>query len=461
MNILKLQEVMSSPPAELVKTLQKSTYEVPKWADLYKQYDPSQHSIWDTIKYPAKLDDTGQDTFKRTAFPLQKLAVKRLAQAMFSTPVDRIYSYDKASEQEQSAVNILEQLYRVENSIDSENVERAKKLNATCQVVTIWKAVEKPLMINKEISKFKLTHQTYSEKEGYQIYAQYDDNNELLVVSILYKDTDGMEFMDVYLNWEKPEFRRYFKVEDWVLDTENSKPLEVFPAVHIYQEEPAWGGDVESAMVEHLEEMESYQGLYIKRNALPTFTLDYGDVSGGVKRNTEESATDARRIITLGKGGAMNDVTWEGAGEAVDKRFTRLRNAFFESVQIPDVSFANLLNSNTSAENKELLFSDSKAKARDLGGEWEKFFYQELMVVKGFCKILFPKFAAAYDNMVIRSKINPYSIRTKKENSEYVSTAGDSMSLNTKVRILGDVDDVNEEVDLINQDISAASNQMI
>lgn len=455
----RLIEIKSLQPEEAVKALQISSFVIPKWADLQKEYDPTQHKIFDTAIYPPKLNETGQDDFKRVALPLQKLAVDRIAQAMFATPVERIYTYDKESESEQMAVDILEQVYRVDNNIDSENLERAKKNNACCQVVTIWSVYEKPYLVKKEPSKYRLTHNSYSEKDGYQIFAINDEYNNILVVSLLYKDLEGTQYFDVYMNGEKPEFRRYMKLDNWVIDTNVSKPLDIFPVVYAHLEEPVWGGETGTAMVENMEEMEAFQGLYVKRNALPTFTLDYGDIAGGNPSNSEENSNDSRRIIKVGKGGQMQDVTWEGAGESVESRFARLRNAFFESCQMPDISFANLINSNTSAENKELLFSDSKAKARDLGGEWEKVFYDELEIVKGFCKVMFPSYAEAYDNMVIRSSIKPYTIKSRKENSEYIATATEALSLPTKVRILGEVDDINAEVEAIQEDLSRMANQ--
>lgn len=458
----ELEKILTKSPEEIVKDLQKTSYpNLPKWDDLVKQFDPMQHSIWNETTYPPKLNDNNQDDFKRTALGLQKLAVSRVAQSMFSTPTKRTYNYDKKSEQEQKIVDILEQVYRTDNYIDSENIERAKKLNASCQIATVWYAYEQENIIEGESSKLKLGHTTYSEMDGYKLYPILDENGNMLVISIGYTDAEEKEHMDVYINAEIPQYIRFDKIGDWIKNEDRSKsPLEVFPVVYAPLPEPIWGGDAGTNLVEQLEEMESYQGLYIKRNALPTFTQVMGDVTGMQQAEITESSNDSRRIIKLGVGGSMEDVTWAGADEAITSRYNRIRNAYFEQVQMPDTSFANMINSNTSAENKELLFVDAKAKAKDLGGEWEKLFYDELIIVKKFAAVFFPKFAKLLETISIRSTIIPYSIKSKKENAEFVATGGGAMSLATQVAELGLVDDVNAEVEIIQEERGIQSNQL-
>lgn len=459
----QLNEILAKSPDDIVSELQKTSYTIPKWSDLEKQYNPKKHSIWDLTKYPPKKDEKGNDDFKRTALALQKLAVNRVAQSMFSDPVDRKYSAQDMNDNITNAIEMLEELYRIHNYIDSENIERAKSLNKSCQIATVWSVKEKETVIKGEKSKFKLVHNTYSEPEGYKLYPINDSYGELLVLSVGYTDSEKAEHMDVYVGGEKPAYLAIVKsAEGWIVDEElSNRDLGVFPVCYIHLPEPVWGGDDGTNLVEQLEEMESYQGLYIKRNSLPTFTLDYGEIEGKRRATNTEKSSDSRRIIKVGKGGSMKDVTWEGAKEAVDARYERIRNAFFEQIQVPDTSFANMIKSNTSAENKELIFADAKAKARDLGGKWEKFFLDEITIVLGFLKVILPKYAAQLENISVRSVISPYSIRTKKETAEYVSMAGGSMSLETKINLLDEADNVQDEIEKINSENSANANQLI
>jgi len=462
MTIEELQVILTRNPSEVVKGLQVTSFpNLPKWSDMIKQYDPMKHKIWDTTTYPEKKNENDVDDFKRTAFGLQKLAVGRLAQMMFAFPVQRIYNYDTESQSQQRAVDILEEVYRTRNFIDSENVERAKALNASCEMATVWWVYEREDFVEGEVLKEKLTHKTYSPFTDHKLYPITDDNGEMLVLSIHQVNADNSETQTVYIAQPTPEVRVFKKTDDWAEILEKRQTLEFFPVVYSNIKETVWNGDEGTNLVEQLEEMESFEGMYIKRNATPTFVIDYGDIVGGIQSSNVEKSDDARRFIRVGKGGSVNDVTWAGATEAIEKRFKRIRNAFFEQVQIPDISFANLLNSNTSADNKELVFTDAKAKAEDLGGEWERLFFQEIEIVKNFLKIMVPSIANDLDQISVRSQVRPYSVKTKKELAEYIATGGDAMSLKTKVSILGEVDDVNHEVDTIQAENNTQSNQLL
>jgi hypothetical protein len=463
MTLEQLNELLASSIEEIIKKVEElhSFPKLPKWSDLVKQYDPMKHNIWDTSKYPEKKNENNMDEFKRTALGLQKLAVKRVAQSMFSNPVQRKYNYNRENEQEKLAIDIIEEVYRTRNYIDSENIQRAKKLNSNCQIATIWRAYEKPSIVEEQISNLTLTHKTYCEKDGYTLYPVLDMNDEMILFGISYKDISDIEHFDLYVNKiDSSELRAYVNSsEGWIEDPERTQSLEIFPVVYANIDEPVWGGDEGTNLVEQLEEMESYQGLYIKRNALPTFTLDYGELDpGDAQSDTEEKSDDSRRIIEVGKGGNMTDVTWEGAEKAISSRYERLRNAFFEQIQVPDTSFANMIKSNTSADNKELIFADAKAYAKDIGGIWEKFLYEEMEIVKKMIAVMFSKFSKIYDTISVRSVLTPYSIKTRLENAEYVATAGSAMSMDTQVKTLGEVDDVNAEVEKIQEERSTSAN---
>lgn len=463
----QLDEILSNPKIESqIKALSVSSYETPKWADLRKQYDPGEHAIIkDLSRYPVITNpETGSDDMKRITRGLQKLAAHRMSQAMFATPVERQYNFDDNLETESTAVDVIEEIYRTHNDIDAENIERAKMNNASCQVATVWKVKEKPSKIKGQESKYTLKHTSYSEIDGYKIYANYDNDKELLVISFNYKDSSDVEYFDIYTGGKSPMFISYINKGSWSLANipENPKKLEFLPVVHTWLKEPVWGGDSGTVQVETIEETVSYRAMYIKKNAVPLATMDIGDTSGMTKGSEDESDKDQRRVVKVGKGGKIEYVVWDVNNGTSEQQIKDMTNAFFEDNQIPNISFANLLNSRTSEDNKEIMLTDSKGKAIDLGGEWEKLFNYELNeIVIPFAKIMFPSLSEAFDSISVRSKVKPYSTKTDKQNAELVANAGTSMSLDTKVRILNKVDDVASEVEKIQEENSANANLIL
>lgn len=455
--IEEIREKLSGAPEDTIKYFQESSISVPLWTDLEKQYDANKHEIMtNLVKYPIKFGDNGEDTYPRTTFALQELAVNRLSQIMFSNPVEYKFSYDEENEQEKTAVELIERLYKVDNFIDSENMERAKKVNASCHAITVWRGQEiEQKEIKGQQTKYRLRHKTYSPIDGYEISVKLNENDDLLAACISYKDTEGKEQVHIYTS---DRYVSFIKEDEW--RKVDDKTLLFMPCVYTYIKTPVWGGNAGTRLVEQLEELESDEGMYIKKNNVPTFSVDWGEIEGGQNTNQEKS-TDSRRIIELGKGGVISDITWTGASESSDKRFKRLRNAFFEQIQLPDLSFSTLIASNTSADNKEFLLSDSKQKAKDLGGEWEKLLYHEIEIVKEFLKVFFPNISQAFDNIVCRPVIKPFSVRTKKEIADYIAGAGDSMSMKTKVSLLNEVDEVYKEIERIEEEQARGVNLML
>jgi len=459
----QLDLILALPKIEdQIKALSVSSFDIPKWTDLEKQYDPDKHAIKkDLTRYPIITNaSTGGDDMKRITRALQRLAVHRMSQIMGVTPVKRSYTYDSNSQQD--AVDVIEEIYKVHNNIDAENIERFKMNNASCQVATVWRVLDEENTIKEYTAKLKLAHTSYSEIDGYKIYANIDNNRNLLVISFSYKDSSDIEYFDIYIGGLNPEFRSYTKKEAWVLTEmkENPKKLDFFPVSYTHLKQPVWGGDSGTDHVETIEETTSYRAMYIKKNSVPLATIDYGKISGRQKATGTETDEDKRRLIELGEGGKLEYVVWDVNNGTSEQQIKDALNAFFDDNQIPNISLSELIKSNASAENKELMLTDSKSRALDLGGEWEKLFNEELnKIVIPFAKVMFPSLAKDFETISVRSKIVPFSIKTDKENSELIANAGNAMSLKTKVDVLNLVDDKVAEVERIEAENAANANQ--
>ena len=462
----QLDIILSLKIEEQIKALSVTSFNTPKWEDLKKQYYPNEHAIKKDFKrYPVILNDTTKaDDMPRITRAMQKLSVARISQAEFVTPVERIYNYNKDSDSQKKAVDIIEEIYRTQNYIDAENLERSKKVNASCQVATVWRVYGEENIIKEEPTKFKLAHISYSEMGGHKIYPIVDNNEKLIVISFSYKDSQDKEHFDIYTNGENPKFISYIKDGDWKLSEipDNPKTLDIFPVVYTHLEEPVWGGDTGTAQIEIIEETWSYRAFYIKKNSAPRFAMDVGDVEGKKKTGTKESDSDSMKVIKLGKGGSVVPVVWDNNNAITRDQIKDMETSFFDDNQIANIAMSVLLNANASAENKEIMLTDSKAKAVDLGGEWQRLFNDELNdIIIPYAKIMFPNLASEFETISVRSVVKPYSIKTDKENAEFVVNAGSNMSLSEKVRKLGQVTDIAAEVDAINNENLANANQGI
>jgi hypothetical protein len=141
----------------------------PLWSELYKQFDPLQHSIYDTTKYPAQLNQYNVDDFKRVGLGMQKLAVNRISQNLFSQPVKRVYTYDSENQQLKDAVKIFETVSKNYLNIDSINIERAKSLFSACEVCSIIYVTDEPMVIGEYISPKKINIKLdMKNKSGYE-----------------------------------------------------------------------------------------------------------------------------------------------------------------------------------------------------------------------------------------------------------------------------------------------------
>ena len=465
----KLVSILSLEPKEIISKLSESSFDLPLWSELKKQYYPNEHAIRTNLqRYPIITNpETGADDMKRITRSLQMLACDRMAQTMFSSPSRRIYSYDEDSEQEKLAVEVIEELYKTQNNINGENIERAKKVHASCQAATIWYTQPKEQKVKGLETKFKLKHTTYSEIDGYVLYPIIDQYRDLLVLSISYTDSEDVEHFDIYANLESPLVIRYVKSGEWQLEkgtpqNPNPKTLSFFPVVYKKIDAPVWGGDSGTSKVETIEETLSYRAMYIKANSVPLAYMDFGEVPPGSKGSTNtESNNDKKRLVRVGKGGKIEYVVWDVNNGTVDSQIKDLEAAFFSDNQIPDTSFANMIKSNTSADNKEIVLTDCKGKAIDMAGEWVEVFNTELKdIVFEYAKVMFPSLSAALDNISVRTVVTPYNVRTKKENAEIVATAGNAMSTETKVRLIGEVDDIEAEVNKILEDDARDSNNL-
>lgn len=467
MTLEQLQEVINLPPDKAVEALRVREVSIPDWSEvLVKEYDALLHPIMtDFARYPKKLNAAGRDLFRRIPLAMQALAVDKQAQAIYNEDVLRKYSLQDNPQMEE-ARDLLEDNLKVVNNIDSTNIERAKELFKCCEVATIYKLdITTPSIVNQLPVNNKLEHHIYSPVQGYDLHPYYDERHKLVGLGIEYtaQEYEDGKMVDV----------GYFVVnliggvivyndkDDWQVISVEKTGVDFLLASYISIPAPIWKGKECSELVELMEELVSKNQLYIDKNQVPMYKFYRGkNTVAKEKGDITEDDEDARRIIEVGEDGVLEAVAWKGAEDAASKQFQLLLEQFYQQVQIFDNRPSSMQAKAMSAENKEILMFDAKARAKDIAGELLILHQEEFSIFKRLTAIQFPSHRANLELLSARSVITPYSLHTKKDTSEYVATnrASGVMSKRTGVALLGEVDDIEQELLNIAEEQQADNN---
>ena len=130
---------------EVINDLKEKSVAVPSWSKLINDYEPKLHTIVsDTVTRKDKIKSDGTvEKASRIYIGLEKLLTKRITEFMFSIPVRRVYHNIEDNEIKQQIAKAIENIYKYAR-VDSENIKRGNNYFASCEVFTIWYAVENP-----------------------------------------------------------------------------------------------------------------------------------------------------------------------------------------------------------------------------------------------------------------------------------------------------------------------------
>ena len=180
---------------EVINDLKEKSVAVPSWSKLINDYEPKLHTIVsDTVTRKDKIKSDGTvEKASRIYIGLEKLLTKRITEFMFSIPVRRVYHNIEDNEIKQQIAKAIENIYKYAR-VDSENIKRGNNYFASCEVFTIWYAVENPNTLYGFKSKYKLKCKTYSPMDGTKLYPLLDELDDMVAMSFEYskkiKDKD-------------------------------------------------------------------------------------------------------------------------------------------------------------------------------------------------------------------------------------------------------------------------------
>lgn len=387
---------------EVINDLKEKSVAVPSWSKLINDYEPKLHTIVsDTVTRKDKIKSDGTvEKASRIYIGLEKLLTKRITEFMFSIPVRRVYHNIEDNEIKQQIAKAIENIYKYAR-VDSENIKRGNNYFASCEVFTIWYAVENPNTLYGFKSKYKLKCKTYSPMDGTKLYPLLDELDDMVAMSFEYskkiKDKEVIFFetytATTHYKWMQPGTGwKQVKVEPIVIMK--------IPGVYIYRPVPIYDGL--SYLRNEIEYTLSRNSDVIAYNSAPILKVA-GETQG------KEDKGESRRVFRVENGGDVSYVSWEQAIEALKYHVDTLIKFFWSQSQMPDISFNNMKSlGNIGFDARQTLLTDAHLKVGDESGSWIEAFERECSVIKAFLKMMNVSWASEVDNVEVEHIITPF-----------------------------------------------------
>lgn len=443
-------------PPQIISLLKRKTISVPAWkGKLENEYYPRNHPVATDPDYHDKFRKGKRERVSKITLGWQRLACKRMSGLMFGIPCKR--NYKPTTEDEKKASQLMEAIY-TKNRIDALNLKRSKDLFASCESVTIWFAQFTPTYYAGEKSPLKLRCRTFSPMQGDELYPLFDDYDDMIALSVYHTRNEIVNGRSARVSY----FDCYTADKHYCWRYEGSNPVEELSedvkigkisGVYIHRSEPIWEDSSEN--VYEAEWTYSRTGNYVRKNSRPTFVIysDYGIKKG--QENTDDNA--GRSIIRLGKDDKAGYATWQQANDSVKFHVSEIKRNYFSQLQLPDMSMDNMKDTPMSGESRKMLFIDCQMKVTDEKGIWLEMLDREFNVIREYAKIMFPRYASAFDSLAVEMEITPYQIHDERDTVETLGTAVNTgiSSKRTAIRRLGWVDDTDEEISQMESEGSA------
>ena len=393
------------PVDDIINDLKNKSVDVPEWSKLLKDYEPTKHKIVsDKETRRDKVKSDGQvEKASRIYIGLEKLLTKRATEFAFAIPVRRVYHNTEDNEKRRQIAKAIEALYKYAR-IDSENIKRGNAYFASCEIFTIWYAVEKPNTLYGFKSNYKLKCKTYSPMEGVGLYPLFDELGDMIAMSFEYKKKNKDKEVTFFETYTADKHYKWKQEDgDWVSVIVPEKIhllLGKIPGAYNFRFEPIYYGL--SHIREEIEYTLSRNSDVIAYNSAPVLKVT-GKLVG------DEDKGETRRLFRLENGGDVAYVSWTQAIEALKYHVETLLKLFFMQAQMPDLSFDNMKSlGNIGFDARQMLLSDAHLKIGDESGAWIEFFERECNVIKAFLKMMNISWADEIDNIEVEHIITPF-----------------------------------------------------
>lgn len=433
--MMSIKEIFGlSSPSAIISQLKKKNVEVPDWAVLINDYEPTKHKICSDMvgRKDRQRSDGVIEKASRQHIGLEKLLCHRYNEYTFAIPVKRTYSNIEGIQTRLDIAKAIEAIYK-HVRIDSVNLKRGLAYYAACEIFTIWYAVEKENTLYGFKSQYKLKCKTYSPMDGTKLYPLIDEMDDMLAMSFEYTKIDGEKTITYFETFT--EDKHYLWKQDgsgsdgWTETTasvsdngevQSGEPINIMkiPGAYLPRVAPVYHGLTN--LREEIEYALSRNSDVIAYNSAPVLKIS-GKVVGS------EDKGETRRAWRLENGGDVAYVSWNQSVDALKYHVDMLIKLFFMQAQMPDVSFDNLKGlGSIGYDARQTLFTDAHLKIGDEAGPWIEFLERECNVIKAFLKKMNVKWANEIDNVDVEHIITPYVQNDEKyEIEKWMKANGD------------------------------------
>ncbi len=449
--------VPENTPETIIGILSSQAKGVPKWVDLEKVFDPKKHDIvTDRSRRPKTKVKNGQkEVPARLVYPAEMIAARRMNQMAFSIPVKRVYS-KPADDDEKAFQKAIELVYE-KVRIDGVNSKRMYAYFASCEVVTFWFTVDTDEELERygfnsskkiRCRSFSPMPTKFSKIKQADVYPYYDDYDDLVVLSVRYKDADGDLHFDAYTA-KKVYYYSCHNSNDWKVE-EIDNVLGKIPAGYLWRPLPVYYGI--SGNREDTEFTLSRDSDILGKNQSPIMKVK-GKVVGEMP-----VGDTARQVYQLENGGDLDLVSPALSTNDAKTHVGMLKEMNQEITQLPDLSLENIKGIGAqSGEARKTLLTDPHMKVRDESHDIVEFLDREFEIVKAILCHENESWKPYQHTTMCKHILTPFiqNDRTADINDYVKASGGPVMSQRTAVEQSGFVDDADAEVAQIEAEKSA------
>ena len=461
-NMNTLEEIFAQgrTPEAIIADLCSCTKDVPTWNDLEKLYDESKHPIKNdqTLRPLEKTSADGQrDVPARISYPAEKIAVRRMAQMAFSSPVKRVYSI--TSPEEKAFADAIEKVYDAVR-INGVNMKRMKAYFASCEMATVWYLTDDEGEKHEKYgfsTSAKIRCRSYSPMPSnmsqiYQadIYPLFDDTGDLVALSFKYvvnvngKDIekfDSFTAQKAYY-WTNGE-------EGWTVE---EKDVVIGKIQAAYISRPGAMYDGIQDFRNEIEFSNSRNSDVIKKNSSPIIVVS-GEIVGAPPANGR-----GREAYQLKSGGSVNLLNPAMSSDQVKTHISTQKEFISEVTQMPDLSMENIKGlGQMSGEARKTLLTDAHLKVGEESHDIVWFLDREFSVIKSILATAHPAWKPLVSKVTCQHIITPFIQNDQTSQTDRLAKRVDSRLLSRRSAIeqFDDVANVDEEMKRIEEEGAA------